>query len=161
MPFLLRPFSRYREISISRYFEGKREQAGQLVCWSTGLLVSREAFDKADKEVEVEGAPAAGIEVVIRKGHFPTIIGGLFQIIFRPLVFWYNGEIECAARFTDRAVGLEVREAVNTGMQVGTERLEPPCVLECLALRERCPAQDDGVLFLEIISGAHQSAQFL
>ena len=62
---------------------------------------------------------------------------------------------ECAAGLADGAVFLEVREAPYAGTEFLAEVLEPPGVLEGLARGDGGSAQDDGVLFAEVVGGGH------
>ena len=64
-------------------------------------------------------------------------------------------EIECAAGLADRAFFLEVREAPYAGTEFLAEVLEPPSVFEGLAGGDGCSAEDDGVLFAEVVGGEH------
>ena len=72
----------------------------------------------------------------------------------------YTREIEGAAGLADRAIFLEVREAPDAGAEFLAERLEPPGVFEGLAGGDGGSAEDDGVLFAEVVGGGHEPAQF-
>ena len=110
---------------------------------------------KADEVVEAERAPSGGIEVVVGEGAIicHLVIGHL--ILFRTFVLGYTREIEGAAGLADGAVFLEVGELPYAGSELLAERLEPPSVFECLARGDGCSAENDGVLFAEVISGGH------
>ena len=122
-------------------------------------------FDEADEEVETEGTPALGTEVVIREG---GVVLGAFTPSsgqrFRMMLLGNEVKVEGADRFADRAVFLEVGEAVNAGAEEVGKMLIVPTLLGGDALegfaRELCATQEHGGVLAEIVRAEHDAAEF-
>ena len=94
--------------------------------------------DEADEVLASERSPCFALEVIVGEDtgrEEPTPIPSLKG---RALIFRNKFHIERAGSFPDRAVVLEIREAIDAVPEFKPEALEPPCVLDRLALCDRC-----------------------